>query len=100
MPQVTDTDKTRIVLAWTPPKDDGGSDVFNYVVEMRDEGAFKWKRVTDGPVATTTCEAARLREGGAYEFRVAAENRAGVGAFSENTMPVKAAERIGERRAQ
>ena len=36
-----------------------------------------------------------LNEDDLYEFRISAENKAGVGPCSENSEPVKAEERVG-----
>ena len=82
-------------MSWTPPEDDGGAEITNYVLEYRAEGAFKWVKVMSTvpqPKFTIT----GLDVESLYEFRVAAENKAGVGPYSENTMPVQAKEPIGE----
>ena len=64
-------------------------------MEYRAEGAFKWKQATDDQIPETTYIVKSLKEDVVYEFRVAAQNKAGQGPFSENTMPVKAEEKIG-----
>ena len=38
VPEITSIDRTKIGLKWKPPKSDGGSPIFNYVVEYRVEG--------------------------------------------------------------
>ena len=84
-----------MTITWTAPKNDGGTDIFNYVIEYRAEGAFKWKRANPSdtvPVCRYSVKG--LQEKQVYEFRVAAENRAGVGPSSEATMPVKAEEKV------
>ena len=96
VPEFDKVDRDRMALTWTKPKSDGGSEIFNYVIEYRREGAFKWKRATEDTVATCKYTVKGLKEGDLYEFRVAAENKAGVGPASENTMPTKAEERVGE----
>jgi titin len=82
-------------LSWKPPKDDGGSPITNYIVECREDGAFKWKRASKTTLEETKFTVKGLMEETKYEFRVAAENRAGVSAYSENTMAVKPLEKIG-----
>ena len=59
------------------------------------EGAFKWLTATPEPVDSTSFTVKGLKEDMVYEFRVAAHNKAGVGAFSNNSSPVKAQEPIG-----
>ena len=34
-------------LAWKPPAEDGGSKIFNYVIEYRQDGDFKWTRANE-----------------------------------------------------
>lgn len=95
MPEFEKIDATAITLTWTAPKNDGGAPIENYVIEYRADGAFKWKRanVTE-TVISCRFTVKGLREKEVYEFRVAAENKAGVGPCSEATMPVKAEEKV------
>lgn len=85
-----------MLLTWKAPKDDGGSPITNYVLELRSEGAYKWKRVTKSTIESTSYTVKGLEEDTVYEFRVAAVNKAGQGPYSENTMPVKPRERVGK----
>lgn len=79
----------QISLNWSPPEDDGGSTIFNYILEYRKEGTFQWTRV-DQTIPEPKFTVKKLRKDAVYEFRVAAENKAGIGPFSENTTPTKA----------
>ena len=45
-PAVITTSKDSVTLQWTRPEDDGGNDIFNYVVERREKGGQKWIRVS------------------------------------------------------
>ena len=75
---------SQVLLAWTAPADDGGSDITGYVAEYRavNGTGAPWmlsERVaSDATAATVT----GLANGQAYEFRVYAENVAGTGAPS------------------
>lgn len=78
-------------LQWTVPESDGGAEIFNYIIELRVEGATKWTRYEEkeliGTVEHTLTK--MLREDTFYEFRVAAENKAGVGPYSDISERVK-----------
>ena len=96
VPQIMAVNKTKISLSWEAPRSDGGSPIFNYCVDCREEGLFKWTRANADNVAETKFTVKGLKENTVYEFRVAAENKAGTGAYSEATSPVKAEEIVGE----
>ena len=34
-----------LTLLWKPPKDDGGANITNYIVEKRERGARDWTKV-------------------------------------------------------
>jgi titin len=85
-------------LSWTAPEEDGGSPVTNYVVECRKMGAYKWLSAlsTMEKVTQTSLTIPNLHEDQEYEFRVAAENKAGLGSFVEAPMVIRAKSPIGE----
>ena len=93
--QIKSVDKDKVSLTWQPPEDDGGAEIFNYVIEYRVEGAFKWLRANDENVPETAYTVKKLKKKTKYEFHVAAENKAGVGPFCDPTAPVEAKEHIG-----
>jgi hypothetical protein len=66
-----------ITLHWSPPKDDGGSQVTNYVVEKLNSATGNWEKV--GQPAATSFRVRGLENGKRYDFRVSAENEFGVG---------------------
>jgi hypothetical protein len=68
-----------VTLRWTAPQSDGGAPVTGYVVEYRVNGG-DWVRV--GPFAGTATEITGLQNERVYQFRVAAVNANGTGAFS------------------
>ncbi|KAI8488694.1 Titin-like [Branchiostoma belcheri] len=65
-------------LLWKPPRDNGGSDVTNYVVEKSDNAGVTWTYVSSD-VKRTSVKVPKLTPGGQYILRVSAENRYGVG---------------------
>ena len=91
-----DTQRNQVELVWTAPTDDGGSPITNYVVEYCEETAFRWLPAGEGDAVPGTRYVVRgLTENTAYKFRVAAQNKAGVGPFSECVLPVKVKEPVG-----
>jgi titin len=69
-------------VSYQPPLSDGGSPVTGYHVERRAIETGRWLRVNKEAIADLRLDVADLLEGNDYEFRVAAENRAGIGEFS------------------
>ena len=88
-PEVSEITAETASLSWSPPSSDGGAPITNYVVEMKAKKDVKWQNVSKGQSVTETeFTVPGLTEGVEYEFRVAAENKAGVGQASQ---PSKAA---------
>lgn len=77
--QITDWDKDRVDLKWSPPSTDGGSPIEKYIIEKKDKYG-QWDHCLDVP-ATSPLKATvnDLMEGQPYEFRVRAVNEAGPG---------------------
>ena len=75
--QVKDITKEKATLTWEPPEFDGGSPIKGYYVE-RKKGS-KWIRVNKKPVKDCALDVDELIEKETYEYRVCAENEAGVG---------------------
>ncbi|XP_070200689.1 twitchin-like isoform X4 [Littorina saxatilis] len=80
-----------ITLEWNPPRNDGGSPVYGYVLEKREKGDKKWTKANVQEIPDTEYTVKGLQEGKEYEFRVAAINAAGPGEFSEGSGAIKAA---------
>ncbi|KAF0296563.1 Twitchin [Amphibalanus amphitrite] len=78
-----------LTLFWKPPKDDGGADITNYVVERRDHGKADWCKVSSF-VSGTGVRVRNLSVGKEYDFRVRAENQYGTSEPCETTEPIKA----------
>lgn len=68
-----------ITLVWHPTLFDGGSPITNYIIEKRDLLSSHWTIVNFAAVTDTHYNIGHLVPGLEYEFRVSAENIAGIG---------------------
>lgn len=80
-------------VSWTPPSVTGGSPITGYSLEQSSDGGATWlaaeARVDsahDAPATTQTIDG--LINGTSYQFRIAALNAAGIGAYSTPSAPV------------
>lgn len=94
--QVTGTTASSASLEWSPPFSDGGSPVTGYFVERKDQYSARWTRVNRVPVTETNMVVGDLKEGLQYQFRVCAENRAGIGRSSDSTKPTVIKDPVGK----
>uniref|UniRef100_A0A3Q1GG12 Titin n=1 Tax=Acanthochromis polyacanthus TaxID=80966 RepID=A0A3Q1GG12_9TELE len=80
--QVTSVTSEAMTICWERPVSDGGSSISGYVIEKREKTGLRWCRVNKKPVYDLRVKASHLREGCEYEYRVFAENAAGLSAPS------------------
>lgn len=92
-PVCSDITENAVTVEWTLPDYDGGSPISGYVIERR-EMTGKWIRVNKTPVLDLRYRVSGLFEGNSYEFRVFAENIAGISDPSLTSDPIKAARAI------
>lgn len=96
-PEAIDINKESVTLKWLPPDSDGGSAIFNYVVEMRVSGSSRWLPASQNiKVPDSSFIVRQLTKGTEYEFRVSAENKAGIGPPSPPSLPVTARKPLSE----
>ncbi|XP_063235506.1 titin homolog [Bacillus rossius redtenbacheri] len=77
-----------VTLRWEPPVNDGGAPVRGYLVEHRRTGSPHWVRATPDLVVGTAVTLSGLEPGWRYQFRVSAENCAGLSDPSELSEPL------------
>uniref|UniRef100_A0A0B7BN15 Uncharacterized protein n=1 Tax=Arion vulgaris TaxID=1028688 RepID=A0A0B7BN15_9EUPU len=77
-PDVTEVGGDFVSLTWERPKSDGGGKISGYWVEKREHGTENWSRVNNSPSLTNMINIPNLIEDRRYEFRVFAENEAGL----------------------
>lgn len=71
-------------MKWSPPKEDGGSEITDYIIERKDRFSPRWSKVDEVPGDQTELTVSRLKEGDEYQFRVTPKNKAGPGKASDD----------------
>lgn len=99
-PEITNVTRETITVAWKEPKSDGGSHVFGYHLQMKDRNSILWQRVNKTVIRATHLKVSNINAGLIYEFKVAAENAAGISAFSKISDAVLAIDACGEWNVQ
>lgn len=84
-----------VTLTWKPPMYDGGCKIMGYILEKKMKGQDKFERCNDFLVPVLSYTVKGLKPGKEYQFRVRAENAAGISEPSRNTPLVKATDAVG-----
>uniref|UniRef100_A0A3P9PWE7 Titin n=1 Tax=Poecilia reticulata TaxID=8081 RepID=A0A3P9PWE7_POERE len=87
---VTDITGDSMTLTWCKPANDGGSPIAGYVIERREKTGMRWIRVNRDLVKDVTMVVTKLRKGCEYDFKVYAENAAGLSPASEPSATFRA----------
>ncbi len=69
-------------LTWSAPASNGGASITDYVVQSSPAGAGTWTTFADGTSTSTSATVTGLSASTAYDYRVAAVNSVGQGAYS------------------
>lgn len=80
------------MINWEAPKDNGGSEITNYIVECREPSISMWSMVSSN--CTNRKIKAKMMEGKEYLFRVSAVNKMGPGPTVETKTPLLAIDPI------
>ena len=89
VPEITEIGGDFVSLTWEKPKSDGGGKIKSYWVDKREHGHDNWTRVNMQLCLTNILNIPNLIEDKRYEFRVFAENEAGMSKPSMNSQTVK-----------
>lgn len=89
-PSVVAFTKDSITIGWNEPVSDGGNEVIGYHVERKERSSIVWHKISKGIVKGNIFKSTGLEDGIAYEFRVLAENMAGIGKPSKASEPMLA----------
>nr|XP_046252056.1 myosin binding protein Ha isoform X2 [Scatophagus argus] len=81
-------------LEWTPPKDNGNTEITGYIVQKADRKTEEWFTVLDN-YHRLTATVSDLIMGNSYSFRVFAQNRVGISESSAVTKGVATIQKTG-----
>ncbi|MFT7799600.1 titin-like isoform X1, partial [Arapaima gigas] len=93
-PEVTTVTKDSMVVCWGHPENNGGSSISNYIIERRDKTGLRWVKCNKRTVTDLRYKVSGLTPGHEYEFRIIAENAAGLSAPSPSSPFYKACDTI------
>lgn len=74
---IKDVQKDVVVIAWTPPIDDGGLEITKYLIEKCDPENLVWIKVAEVERSISSYTVQKLANNAQYLFRVIAENPIG-----------------------
>lgn len=80
-----DPTASSITLTWKPPVSDGGCAITGYILECIEKDGDRFQRINPSLVPGFTYVVKDMKEGKEYQFRVRAENAAGVSEPSRST---------------
>ncbi|XP_056278769.1 myosin binding protein Ha isoform X2 [Pseudoliparis swirei] len=92
--KLVDTWGFNAALEWTPPKDDGNTEITGYTIQKADRKTGEWFLVLEHCHRLTTT-VTDLIMGNAYSFRVFAENQVGISEMSTVTKGVATIQKTG-----
>uniref|UniRef100_A0A8C3S327 Titin n=1 Tax=Chelydra serpentina TaxID=8475 RepID=A0A8C3S327_CHESE len=93
-PEVTAITKDSMIVCWGRPDSDGGSPITNYIVERRDRAGLRWLKCNKRVVTDLRYKVSGLTEGHEYEYRIMAENAAGISEPSPTSQFYKACDTV------
>uniref|UniRef100_A0A8C1WIB8 Titin n=1 Tax=Cyprinus carpio TaxID=7962 RepID=A0A8C1WIB8_CYPCA len=92
--EITSVTSEEMRLTWAKPASDGGSEILGYVIERREKSGLHWVRVNRDLVKDLTAVISKVRRGCEYEFRVYAENLAGLSPASDSSLTARAEDEL------
>uniref|UniRef100_A0A8D2JJB8 Titin n=1 Tax=Varanus komodoensis TaxID=61221 RepID=A0A8D2JJB8_VARKO len=93
-PEVSAITKDSMIVTWGRPTDDGGAEIEGYILEKRDKDGIRWTKCNKKRLTDLRFRVTGLTDGHFYEYRVSAENAAGVGEPSEPSVFYRACDAV------
>lgn len=94
-PWLSFVSRESLTVCWNEPVTDGGNPVFGYHLQMKERSSLLWQKVNKMPISGNQWRVTNVCPGLIYEFKVAAENAAGVGKMSKTSEEVLAIDACG-----
>lgn len=94
-PWLSFVSRESLTVCWNEPVTDGGNTVFGYHLQMKERSSLLWQKVNKMPISGNQWRVTNVCPGLIYEFKVAAENAAGVGKMSKTSEEVLAIDACG-----
>lgn len=94
--EAQDPTSKSIKVTWKAPDFDGGCPIQGYILEKMEKDGDRYERVSPSLVPGLSHVVTGLTENVEYQFRVRAENAAGVSEPSRSTQLMKAADPVGK----
>lgn len=88
-PEISEVGTNFVQLNWTKPASDGGGPITGYWVDKKEKDSDRWIRCNSNRIQTTSFNVPNLIENKEYEFRIFAENPAGLSQPSTCSKSVK-----------
>uniref|UniRef100_A0A671TWT7 Titin n=1 Tax=Sparus aurata TaxID=8175 RepID=A0A671TWT7_SPAAU len=82
-PIISAATKDNMVVEWKAPTNNGGSPILGYHLERKEKNSLLWTKLNKLLIPDTRFKTTELEEGIEYEFRVYAENIAGLSPVSK-----------------
>ena len=76
------------IVSWTTPTTDNNKPITDYKIQQSTDSGSTWSDVADAVSISTTAIVSGLTDGTSYQFRVAAINAKGTGAYSSASSAV------------
>lgn len=95
--EAVDPTSKSITVTWKAPDYDGGCPIQGYILEKIEKDGERYEKVTPNLVPGFSYVVTALKEDTEYQFRVRAENAAGLSEPSRSSQLAKAADPVGER---
>uniref|UniRef100_A0A3B4ABM2 Titin n=1 Tax=Periophthalmus magnuspinnatus TaxID=409849 RepID=A0A3B4ABM2_9GOBI len=89
-PEASEITKDSMLLSWSAPENTGGAEIQGYHLEKRDKDSVRWTKCNREKLLETSFRVTGLMTDHFYEYRVAAENEAGMGDMSELSLLYRA----------